>query len=126
MPQLDVSFVVSDPMLADTFTVLRQTETVGATGRLTSTETSYPGIVGVITAQDPAELAMRDDGIMSPRNIFVATRFALHGPGPGHQPDIISYSGTKYKVKHLMAFSRFGRGTYEALAESFKAVDPDQ
>lgn len=124
MPQLDVSFVVSDPMLADTFSVIRNSEVIDAKGRQSTVPTTFPNLVGVVTQNDPADLLIRDDGIMTPRNISVCSRFAFRGPAPGFQPDVISYQGTHYKVKHVLSFSRFGKGTYEALAESTTAIDP--
>jgi hypothetical protein len=125
MPQLDVSFMTADPMFADTFTVTRRADVVGPKGRTVPTITGvFPDQIGVITQQDPAELMRNDDGQLVPRLIFVATTFLLRAATKGFQPDIITWDGCDYLVKHLLSYSRFGGGTIEAVAESMQAMDP--
>lgn len=127
MPQLDVSFVVSDPMLADSFSVTRRTDVVDDKGRTTPTPIEiFDNLVGVITQQDPADLMRRDDGQMVPRMIFVASRFIFRGASVGYQPDIITWNGSDYTVKHVMNYSRFGNGINEVVAESMVAMDNPQ
>lgn len=126
MPQLDVSFVVNDPMLADTFKVSRYAETIDSHGRSTTTATPLGTKTGVITQQDPADMIRRDDGQMAPRLIFIATKFALRGVVAGYQPDVITWNGSDYKVKQVFPYSRFGQGTYEAIAESMQATNSPQ
>jgi hypothetical protein len=124
MPQLDVSFMLSDPMLADCFTVTRRADVVGANGRTTPTIVDvFEGITGVVTQQDPADLMREPDGQMVPHSIMVCTCFALRGVVVGAQPDIITFNGTDFLVKTVFAYSRFGNGTYEAVATSMTATD---
>lgn len=126
MPDLDVSFLTCDPMLADTFDVKRRTDTVGTNGRTTSTPQTFTGVTGVVTQQDPADLMRRDDGQMVPRLIFVASIFAFRGASTGYQPDQIIWNGTTYTVKQVYPYSRFGQGMYEVVAESMNAMDAPQ
>lgn len=127
MPLLDVSFMTSDPMLADTFTVTRRTDVVDDKGRTTpTTVATFNDVVGVVTQQDPADLMRRDDGQMVPRMIFVASTFLFRGATAGFQPDIITWNGTAYTIKHVMNYSRFGAGTVEVIAESGNAMDAPQ
>lgn len=123
MPQLDVSEVLFDPDLADTFTVIRQAEAVNDQGRTVLTPTQYPRIVGVVTATSPADLLRRDDGQMMPRKISVVTVFRLRGPAPGFQPDQIVIDGVTFTITEILPFSRFGRGFVEALATSMNALN---
>jgi len=124
MPDLDVSFVTCDPMLADSFDVIRRTDPVGSNGRTIPTaEESFPSLTGVVTQQDPADLMRRDDGQMVPRMIFVASVFAFRNASVGYQPDQIVWNGTTYTVKQVYPYSRFGPGMYEAVAESMNATD---
>lgn len=124
MPDLDVSFMTSDPMLSDVFTVTRRFDTIDQHGRTTPTTSQvFADLVGVITQQDPADLMRRDDGQMMPRLIFVASTFVFRGPSVGYQPDVISYQGTDYTVKNVLSYSRFGAGTCEVVAESGMATD---
>ncbi len=127
MPLLDVSFMTSDPMLADVFTVTRRTDVIDDFGRTAPTAVeTFNDVVGVVTQQDPADLMRRDDGQMVPRMIFVASTFLFRGASVGYQPDIITWNGTGYTVKHVMNYSRFGAGTVEVVAESMQAMDNPQ
>lgn len=127
MPDLDVSFVVNDPMLADVFAVTRRTDVVDAFGRTNPVvDAVFPDLVGVITQQDPADLMRRDDGQMVPRKIFVASSFIFRGASVGYQPDVITWNGTEYTVTHVMNYSRFGNGLTEVVAESTVAMDSPQ
>lgn len=133
MPQLDVSWVVEDPMFADTFDVIRRTDLVGNDGFTTPTaEETFPSIVGTITQQDPQDLMRSDAGQMVPRKILICTRFAIRGvskdpsTGQQYQPDQIRWNGAVYTVVSPLAYSRYGGGLYEIVAESMNAVDsPD-
>lgn len=123
MPHLDVSFMTADPMLADTFKVERRMDIVGTNGRTIPTVTAtFKNVVGVVTQQDPADLVRNDDGQFMPRLITICSRFSFHGVSPGGQPDLITWNGSQYVVKHLVPYSRFGRGTYEIVAEAMVAV----
>jgi len=126
MPTLDVSFVISDPMLADCFDVTRNEEGIDEHGRVTKSQVSFPGQIGVVTQQDPAELMRRDDGQMVPRSIFVASRFGFRGAVEGFQPDVITWNRTDYLVKQVFPYSRYGEGIYECVAVSTLAQDVPQ
>lgn len=140
MPQLDVSFVTQDPMLADTFNVKRRTQTIDVHGRMTPVVTQVvSALVGVVTQQDPAELMKRNDEQHVPRRIFVASVFAFRNASKSadgatqYQPDVIRWpvnldgtdapGATDYVVSQVFPYSRFGPGMYEAVAESQTAVD---
>lgn len=123
MPSVDVSEVLFDPDLADTFDVLRQAETVTTHGRTELKESLYPNVIGVVTTTSPGELQRRDDGQMMPRKISVVTMFRLRGPSPGFQPDQIQYCGVRFTVTEILPFSRFGKGFVEALATSMSAIN---
>lgn len=139
MPLLDVSFVTMDPMLADTFMLFRRKDEVSEDGVTTpTTSDAFGPLLGVVTQQDPAELMRRDDSQSVPRNIFIATTFAVRGPslegGQQYQPDQIMWpcsptgaavcGSILYTVRQVFPYSRFGAGTYEVVAESMNAVDP--
>jgi hypothetical protein len=128
MPQLDVSFLTTDPMLADRFNVIRRLDVVGANGRTTPTvDEVFTDVVGVVTQQDPADLLRREDGQAVPRSIFVASMFEIRGSsvsdGVQYQPDLIEWDGSKYVVRQVFPYSRFGGGTFEVVAEIMVAVN---
>lgn len=124
MADIDVSEVLFDPDLADMFDVVRKEETVNEQGRSTIKERRYQDIVGVITAQSPAELLRRDDGQMMPRKYVVVTVFRLQGPGKGYQPDDIWLDGQRFTVTEVLPYSRFGSGFVEAIVTSMNASNP--
>ncbi len=137
MPDLDVSFVVSDPMLADTFTVTRRIETIGANGVLTvrtSLITVAPGtnvpLRGIVTQEEPATLMRNPEAQIAPRVIFVASTFKFMGlsskNGVTWQPDLINWDGSSYVVKKILPYSRYGFGVYEVVAESMTQPDVPQ
>lgn len=125
MPQLDVSFMTTDPMLADRFEVVRRRETI-VDGRTVTTPQSLGSKTGVVTQQDPAEIMKREDGQFVPRRIFVATMFQIYPAVEGFQPDEILWNGTRYEVTEVLPYSRYGRGVYEVIAETRKAMNNPQ
>lgn len=143
MPQLDVSWVVGDPMLADTFSVIRRTDVVGSNGRTTPLPVEqYLAQIGVVTQQSPADLMRRDESQRVPRRIFIASAFAFRNASRSadgltqYQPDQISWpvgpggedlpDTTVYTVEQVFPYSRYGQGLYECVATSMNAVDPVQ
>lgn len=143
MPQLDVSWVLADPMLADVFTVIRRADVVGSNGRTTPLPfEQHLAQVGVVTQQSPADLMRRDESQRVPRRIFLASTFAFRNASRSadgltqYQPDQIYWpvgpggeslpDTTVYTVEEVFPYSRYGRGIYECVATSMNAVDPVQ
>lgn len=125
MPQLDVSFMTADPMLADAFDVVRRREVL-VLGRVTVTTQEFLDEVGVVTQESPSDLMKNTDAQFVPRRIFVASMFQFYGAVEGYQPDYILWNGSIYEVISVLPYSRFGAGTYEVIAESRKAMDIPQ
>lgn len=143
MPGLDVSFVVNDPLLADTFSVERRTDLVGENGRTTPTPVEFfPAITGVVTQQDPGDLLRRDDSQIVPRRIFIAAQFPFRNASRNqdgsvqYQPDRITWpvdpsgqpaaGATVYTVEEAFPYSRYGAGFHECVCAAQNAVDPEQ
>lgn len=123
---LDVSFVLSDPLISSTFDVYRRAETVGTNGRVTITETPFPGITGVVTPQDPAKITRSDASTIVEHAIEVNASFVFRDASLGFQPDRIHWQGRDYYVDSLYPFSHIGAGHQRILAVSLKATDPTQ
>ena len=126
MPMLDVSWVVMDPMLSDSFTVTRRAESIDSNGRPVITPTSFPNLVGVVTQGDPNTLVRDDDSDYVPRVINVVSKFAFRNVSVGFKPDLITWNGTDYLVKQVSPYNRFGNGFYEATAASMTTTDAPQ
>lgn len=126
MPQLDVSFMTSDPMLSDVFDVRRRLNIVRQNGRVDAVpDQLFVGMQGVVTQQDPSELMKTEDGQEMPRRIFIASTFQFIATAPGYQADEITWNGIVYTVTSVLPYSRFGNGTYECIAQ-FKGPIPAQ
>ena len=118
MPFLDVSDIVLDPDFADTFSVIRRAQVMGTNGVATTSETTFPNIIGVVTMSSPNDLERRDDYQMMTRSITVVCKFQLQGVVTGYQPDIILWRGQRHLVKHVSPYPHFGQGFYEAECSS--------
>lgn len=135
MPWIDVSDIVEDPDLADTFNVIQRPETIdSATGRSSTGRIENLDVVGVVTMEDPAELMRRDDSDSAPRRIFVASTFAFRSvsrdqTGQQYKGDVIVWpqpgepGSTEYTVIKVYPYSRFGAGMHECVAQSMNATD---
>lgn len=126
MADLDVSFVLCDPMLATVFDVRRHTDDVDDKGRTGNTaEEMFEGVIGVIQAADPKDLVRGTDGQYIPRGISIATSFELRSAAEGFQPDVIVWRCTEYLVDSLKPYPQFGEGVYKVMAiSSFATNEP--
>lgn len=127
MPLLDVSFMVEDPMLADTFDVRRRLDVVGQNGRVTAgNDQLYKNQLGVVTHQDPSTLVRAEDGQSVPKRILIVSRFSFIAQAQGKQPDEVLWNNCIYTVESSLPYSRYGAGFYEAVAEFRGATPPQQ
>lgn len=123
MAFLDVSEVLLDPDLTDTFTVLRRKEVVSQQGQVSTVDTPYHNIVGVVVPATPDDLEMLDDNQRTRRTIDVFTRFRLQGSSSGVQPDIIQWRGDSFLVVNLEMNTQFGAGFVKAVCTSIDVQD---
>jgi hypothetical protein len=127
MAMLDLSAVLSSPMLTDTFTVNRRTQTVGNNGRASTTVQAFTGVVGVVYPSDDNELKRYPDLQVQGDTITVITRFALRGEsqisGTNFQPDLVIWNGRSYLVRVVNDYGNFGGGFIFAICTSITMVD---
>lgn len=122
---LDVSMVLMDPLISDTFDVRRNSESVDQSGRTTTVSDWHRGLTGVITPQEPSKLERRDDGQLVPHTIMVHTAFALRDSSFGFQPDVVLWNGIEYLVTAIQPYQRMA-GFTQALATSTRTTDTPQ
>lgn len=120
---LDVSEVLLDPTLVDSFTVRRRAETVNEFGESTMSIVVIPNVIGVITSYFDNSLNRLDDREFMKRELSVVTRFRLQGPSPGFQPDTILWNGNEFLVKKVEPYTSFGFGFIQAIVGSMDAQD---
>ena len=127
MPFLDVSDLTLDPDFADTFTVTRRKEAYDH-GRVSTVNTVYPNVVGVVDMATPNDLKRFPEGQITGKVISIVTRFRLMASGQigadTYQPDVITWRGSTYVVINVDDYSEFGQGQIEVLAESKTVQDP--
>jgi len=122
MAQLDVAEVLIDPLLATQFPVLRRTQTMGSNG-VASITTLALSAIGVVTDSTPDDLDRKDDQQTMGRSLTIVTRFALRGPAPGYQPDIVVWAGDRFVISKVDPYPQFGRGFVQAEATSMDFID---
>ena len=114
MPLLDVSDAF-DPSFYDEMTVKRTTETVNVRGRTSDVVTSTT-FLGVVTAVSPTDLQVLPETERMNKAIQIYTQYRLRGGGPDHDPDIINWHGTDFRVVQLEDFSGYGVGFVVVIA----------
>lgn len=122
---LDVSMVLNDPLLSDTFDVRRHSESVGDNGRVVKTPEWHRGQRGIVTPQEPSDLQRRDDGQVVRHTIMVQCEFALRDASFGYQPDVVLWAGREYLVVQAIPYQRIA-GYTQALATSTRTTDNPQ
>lgn len=129
MPQIDLSVVLTSPMLSDTFTVLRRPQTVQSNGRvLVGPVEPIPNIRGVVQAVTPDDLRREPDQQHMTKTISIACIFRLRGPSKDsqdqeYQPDQIVWHGNTYVVTNVGDYSGFGAGFTVSTAASIDSTD---
>jgi hypothetical protein len=122
MPDLDVSFVLDDPMFRDTATLVRTTiaNTAGY-GVPTTTETTIEGvfIAGYAMPGGDGGLMRRPDGEMNTNGLTAITRgeLSMGDKATGRTADIIRWRGLEYTVIASNDYSNFGEGYFLAIAD---------
>jgi len=113
MPALDVAYILSDPTFAETVTIQRRAETVGADGISVQTATDV-SISATVTSGSQPVLERNAGGQWQPDTIIVHTTFRLIGPAIGYQPDVVLWNGRRYLVTRTNDYSHYGGGFVRA------------
>ena len=122
MPDLDVSFVLDDPMFQDTATLIRTTvENDDGFGVPTTVETTIDGVIiaGYAMPGGDGGLMRRPDGEMNTNGLTICSRVELSmgDKATGRTADIIRWRGTDYTVIASNDYSNFGEGYFLAIAD---------
>jgi hypothetical protein len=120
MPLLDVSDAF-DASFWDELTLKRTVETVNVRGRTTDVVTTST-FSGVVTAVSPFDLQVLPETERMNKAIQIYTQFRLQAGGPDHDPDIIHWHGTDFRVTQLEDFSGYGVGFIVVIAVSMSGT----
>lgn len=113
-PLLDLSFLTTDALFADTFDVTRRPEIVGDDGISRVSEVLYLGQVGAVYPTGSNVLTRQTDDSYSTDTVTIVTKFRLQMMAPGYQPDLVQWDGNTYVVHTVNGYTRYGRGFVEA------------
>jgi hypothetical protein len=142
-PMLDVSIAVCSAYLADSFSVLRRTQTVNNFGVASVTPQTITPVYGVVAPSNENDLSRFPDLEVQSKAITVITSFALrgeaetggtsfgaglfnaggYGEGVEFQPDIVVWNGDNYVVRALDDWSQYADGFSRAICTSINLVD---
>lgn len=120
MPLLDVSDAF-DASFWDELVVKRTTETINARGRTTDTVTTDQ-FLGVVTAVSPYDLQVLPETERMNKAIQIYTQYRLQGAGDGHDPDIVHWHGTDFRVVQLEDFTGYGVGFIVVIAVAMSST----
>lgn len=107
MATLDVSDLLDDPEWSDFFTLLRQSETVGANGRAVRTQLAPEQIVGVMQ-NGGRRNTIGPDGALVTGDLNIWTKTHLRVATDTAPADRLLWAGTTYTVTMVEDWSRFG------------------
>jgi hypothetical protein len=134
MPLMDVTDVLLDVDLGDTFTLTRRQQSIGDNGRTIIGATLILGQFGVFTASSKNDLERLPDNERMGQHYTLITKTMLRGPSfdsadvidgqPAYLPDLVTWNGSDYIVKYLDKYNRFGAGFIQAIIGSYVSIEP--
>lgn len=122
MPTLDVSDVILSPEFCSTVQVVRRAASVTAKGRSSVAETQFSAY-GNVQPIGGDKLVRFDDAQRIDRAITFVTKARLQSAAEGLQPDQIIYDGTRYTVREVKPWTRYGAGFVKVVALSMRGAD---
>lgn len=124
MAGLDVNEILRDPMLVDTFEVIRRAQGIGDNGRaLAANEFRFPEVVGSVQYESDSATQKRNEGQFSPKNIKIWTEFHLYKASDNYLPDQLVWNGELFEVLDVQSYANYGRGFYIGVAKSVKVMN---
>ena len=111
MPDVDVSWVLDDGMVATSFSVLR-TPALRNGKPDTANATVMTGLTGAVMPGTIEPIQQADDATRATRWINIHTRTQLFDATAGFMPDVVQYLGNNWKVMKPYDYSEFGSGFY--------------
>jgi hypothetical protein len=115
-----------NPMLLDTFNVVRRLETVNNSGESVQSLSATTGVNGVVKPVGD-RLDRRADEDSSKRTLRIFTRFALRGASRDDvptdwKPDLVFWQGNNFIVKDVRPWGNYGVGYVAAECDSFEII----
>jgi galactose-6-phosphate isomerase len=118
--------VLSNPLLLDTFNVVRRVETVNNSGESVQSLSASVGVYGVVKSiGDRLDRKAEEDS--SQKDLRIFTKFALRGESrdgvpTDWKPDLIFWHGNNFIVKNVRDWGSYGIGYVAAECNSIELV----
>ena len=119
---IDVSQIALSPEFSEPVTVISRTDTIGANGRTTQTETQTGNVPAIVMPATQNDLLRLDDSQRQNRAMQVITTYRLQGPRTGQQPDLVYWRGDRYIVAVAEPWMQ-GAGYIKAIVHSIDSVE---
>jgi len=118
--------VLSNPMLLDTFNVIRRIETVNNNGESVLSLSATTGVNGVVKPIGD-RLDRKADEDSSQKDLRIFTRFALRGSArdgvpTNWKPDLVFWEGNNFTVVNVRDWGRYGVGYIAAECNALELV----
>jgi galactose-6-phosphate isomerase len=115
-PELDVTEVLDSIEFADSFDVVRRTQTVDSHGIASDSVARICDVTGVVIPNKSANLMVTPEGEHLFGSILI---YSLYRLSPGRQgaidADLVVWNGREYIVSSVDRFTSYGRGFTVAL-----------
>lgn len=120
MPGIDLSIALTNPVTLDAFNVTRRPDTPNNFGESSVVPTTFSNVRGVVCQASPSDMRRLPEEERQLQAISIITRFALRGAsndgGQDYQPDLVTWAGSNYIVKHIQPYARYGAGFVQVIA----------
>jgi hypothetical protein len=109
MANVDVTDIVNDPDLTDSFKVVRSVEVVDDNGRAQMQPQTYP-VFGVVQPASGRTLELMPEATRTSENIEIWTTFGIQEASDQTAADEIIWKNRHYVVTHVDPFDNWGAG----------------
>jgi hypothetical protein len=122
-PFIDPSIILLDPQFTDTFSVTSRMQSTNQYGEVVLAPTTLPGILGVVTPANRADLLRLPETERGNRAITIFSQHRLQSAANSQEPDWVIWRGDTFVVKVLIPWTAFGPGWTRAICTSIDSVE---
>ena len=122
MALIDLTGVVMDPDFADSFIVVRRSQSIASTGRATQTETQEP-TSGSVQAASGKTLELFPELARTSGQVEIYTTTRLRAAAEGRAADDVIWGGLRYTVVGVRSWMNWGAGWNVAIANQVDLLE---
>jgi hypothetical protein len=109
MSQINVTRVLTNPRLLDSFVLIRRVQVVGKNGRASWTTENIP-FKGVVYPEGGNKVDRRPEAQSAQKSVTIISRQSTHTAAKGFQPDILMWKGDKYEAISTEDYTHAAKG----------------